>query len=397
MNAKAPIDALVTATDDAEPPAHEEENRVLLHMPVDVRSASLALLAVLGSLYTLYWAKAVFIPVLLGLMASYALTPVVDRLHRWHVPRVLAAAVLLISIVAALSAMAWHLRHDASTLIESLPEVAQRFRQSIQSGQGSPAKPTAAIEKVQQAASELEKTAETRAASAPTANRGVTRVQIEKPKFNIQDYFWTGTLGLVALIGQATVVLFLTFFLLASGDTFRRKMVKIAGPTFTEKRLTIQALDEITAQIQRYLLVQVFTSVLVGIATWLCFVWIGIEQAAVWGIVAAVLNFIPYVGSIVFTVASAAVGLMQFGNIESALMAAGVSLVLHTISGYVLTPWLTSKTSRMNAVSVFVGVLAFGWLWGVWGVLLGIPIMMVIKAVCDRVDHLKPVGELLGS
>ena len=110
------------------------------------------------------------------------------------------------------------------------------------------------------------------------------RVQIEKPKFNIQDYLWTGTLGLVALVGQATVVLFLTFFLLASGNTFRRKMVKIAGPTFTEKRLTMQALDEITEQIQRYLLVQVFTSVLVGIATWLCFLWIGVQHAAVWGI-----------------------------------------------------------------------------------------------------------------
>jgi len=313
------------------------------------------------------------------------------------VPRVLAAALLLSAIVTAVTWMGWHLRNDASALIESLPEVAQRFRESIQDQQGERAKPATAIEKVQQAASELEKTAETGAASAPAANRGVTKVQIEKPRFNIQDYFWTGTLGLVALIGQATVVLFLTFFLLASGDTFRRKMVKIAGPTFTEKRLTIQALDEITAQIQRYLLVQVFTSVLVGIATWLCFVWIGVQQAAVWGIVAGVLNFIPYVGSIVFTVASAAVGLMQFGNIESALMTAGVSLVLHTISGYVLTPWLTSRTSRMNAVTVFVGVLVFGWLWGLWGLLLGVPILMVVKAVCDRIEDLKPVGELLGS
>ena len=396
MNAKTPIDALVTETDEAA----EEDNRVLLHMPVDIRSAALALLAVLGSLYTLYWAKAVFIPILLGLMASYALTPVVDRMQRWHVPRVLAAALLLSAIVTAVTWMGWHLRHDASALIESLPEVAQRFRESIQNQQGPRAKPATAIEKVQQAASELEKTAETSAASAASAaaaNRGVTKVQIEKPKFNVQDYFWTGTLGLVALIGQATVVLFLTFFLLASGDTFRRKMVKIAGPTFTEKRLTIQALDEITEQMQRYLLVQVFTSVLVGIATWLCFVWIGVQQAAVWGIVAAVLNFIPYVGSIVFTVASAAVGLMQFGNLESALMTAGVSLVLHTISGYVLTPWLTSRTSRMNAVTVFVGVLLFGWLWGLWGLLLGVPILMVVKAVCDRIEDLKPVGELLGS
>ncbi len=99
----------------------------------------------------------------------------------------------------------------------------------------------------------------------------------------------------------------------------------------------------------------------------------------------------------VFTVASATVGLMQFGSLESAAMIAGVSLALHTLSGYMLTPWLTSRTSRMNAVTVFVGVLVWGWLWGLWGLLLGVPILMAIKAVCDRVDSLKPVGELLGS
>jgi predicted PurR-regulated permease PerM len=222
-------------------------------------------------------------------------------------------------------------------------------------------------------------------------------VQIEKARFNVMDYFWTGTLGLVTLAGQATVVFFLTFFLLASGTTFRRKMVKIAGPTFSEKKLTVQALDEITEQIQRYLLVTVFTSLLVAVATWLAFVWLEVEHAAVWGLVAGVLNFIPYIGAIIFTAASVAVGFMQFNSIEAAVMLAGVSLALHTISGYVLTPWLTSKASRMNAVSVFVGVLVWGWLWGVWGFLLGVPILMVVKAVCDRVENLKPLGELLGS
>jgi predicted PurR-regulated permease PerM len=222
-------------------------------------------------------------------------------------------------------------------------------------------------------------------------------VQIERPKFNIKDYFWTGTLGLMASLGQATVVLFITFFLLASGDTFRRKMVKLAGPTFAKKKITVQALDEITDQIQRYLLVQVLTSIVVGIATGLAFLAIGVQHAAVWGVAACVLNFIPYLGSVVITAGSALVGFLQFGSVDMALLVAGVSLVLHTISGYLLTPWLTSRASRMNAVAVFVGVLAFGWLWGVWGLLLGVPILLMVKAVCDRVDDLKPIGELLGT
>jgi predicted PurR-regulated permease PerM len=398
---KPTLDAVVTQTEDTalEPPAPASEpERVLLHMPVDVRSASLAVLAVLAGLYTLSWAKAVFIPILLGLMASYALTPVVDRLERWRLPRVFASALLLVVLVGALGWTAWSLADDATAVLESLPTAAQKLRQVLQRPQGARPKPATAIEKVQQAAAELEKAAEANASTAAaTATRGVTRVQIERPRFNVQDYFWTGTLGLIGLVGQATVVLFLTFFLLASGNTFRRKLVKIAGPTFSEKKVTIQALDEITDQIQRYLLVQVFTSLIVAVATWLVFLWIGVEHAAVWGLVGGVLNFIPYLGSIVFTVGSAFVGLMQFGTLESALLVAGASLVVHTITGYVITPWLTSRAGRMNAVTVFVGVLAWGWLWGLWGLLLGVPILMIVKAVCDRVDDLKPVGELLGS
>lgn len=350
------------------------------------------------TVFILSWAKAVFVPILLGVMASYALTPVVDRLQRWRIPRVLGSAVLLTAIVASLGWTAFRLGDDATALIESLPEVAQKFREVMQSRDERPgAKPVGAISKVQEAAAELERAAESGATGASPATRGVTKVQIEKARFNVQDYFLSGTLGLVALIGQSTVVFFLTFFLLASGNTFRRKLVKIAGSNFSDKKLTVQALDEIADQIQRYLLVQVFTNILVGLATWLAFLWIGVQHAAAWGLVAGVLNLIPYLGSIVFTAASAAVGLMQFGTIESALIIAGVSLGIHTISGYMLTPWLTSRTSRMSAVAVFVGVLAFGWLWGLSGLLLGVPILMVVKAVCDRVEDLKPVGELLGS
>jgi len=203
-------------------------------------------------------------------------------------------------------------------------------------------------------------------------------------------------LGVVAAGVQSAVVLFVAFFLLSSGDTFRRKMVKMAGPTFGRKKLTLQALDEIDGQIQRYLLVQVFTSAIVGAATWLVFLWLGVEHAAVWGAVSFVLNFIPYLGSIVVAGGSALMGFVQFGTFEMALAIGGAVLVIHSLEGYLLTPLLTSRASRMNPVAVFVGVLAWGWLWGAWGLFLGVPILTAIKAVCDRVEDFKPVGELLG-
>lgn len=382
------------APEEPSPPADEPE-RLLLHMPVDIRSAALITLAVLASVYTLHWASAVFIPLLLGVMLSYAFSPIIDRLERWHVPRALSAAVLLTGIVGGVGWMTYSLSDDASALIETLPAAAQKLRLSLRSPQGGPAS-TSAIEKVQKAAAELERAAEESGGVSPS-QRGVTRVIVEKPRFNIRDHLWSGTLGLVTAAGQATVVVLLTYFLLVSGDTFRRKMAKLAGPRLSQKRITVEALDEITEQIKRYLLVQVLTSVIVGVATWLAFVWIGLEHAAVWGVVAGVTNLIPYIGALIVGTGSALVGFMQFGTIQMALLVGGSSFVIHSIVGYVLTPWLTSKASSMNAVTVFVGVLAWGWLWGLWGLLLGVPILMAVKAVCDRVEDLKPIGELLGS
>ena len=362
---------------------------------VNERGVALMLIAALAVLFTLHWASAVFVPLLLGLMFSYALTPLVTRLVRWHVPRTLAAALLLAGIVGGIGSIAYSLSDEASAMIEALPAAAQKLRRGLE-GQRSQG-PSGTIETVQKAATELERAAEAGASASPPPARGVTKVQIEQARFNIKDYLWPGAMGLAAGAAQATVVLFVTFFLLASGDTFRRKMVRIAGPTFGQKRLTLQALDEIDAQIQRYLLVQVFTSALVGAATWLAFLWIGVDNAAVWGVASFVLNFIPYFGSIVVTGGSALLGLVQFGNFEMALLIGGAALLINSLEGYILTPWLTGKASRMNPVAVFVGVLAWGWLWGVWGLFLGVPILLAIKAVCDRIDDLKGIGELLGE
>ncbi|MBW8723296.1 MAG: AI-2E family transporter, partial [Polaromonas sp.] len=193
------------------------------------------------------------------------------------------------------------------------------------------------------------------------------------------------------------VVIFLTYFLMLSGDTFRRKLLKLAGDSLSSKKITLQALHEITGQIQRYLQVQLLTSALVGVLTWLALLSLGLHNAAVWGIAAAVLNLVPYVGSLVTASASALVAFMQFGSLNMAMAVGGASLVIHTLVGNLLTAWLTSRASRMNPVAVFIGLLAWGWLWGVWGLLLGIPILMIVKSICDRVEDLKPIGEFLGS
>ncbi len=365
-----------------------------MQRPLDKAGVSLALLATLGSVFMLHWASAVFIPVMLALIFSYALSPAVTRLQRLHIPRAIAAALLMATLGGCTGWTVYALSDDATQFVESLPSAAQKIRQAARAARNQPA---TTIDKVQMAATQLEQAAKEGGSGASTTARGVTRVQIERAQFNLKEYLWSSMPSVAASVGLATVVLFLTFFLLAAGDSFRRKLVKLAGPTMARRKITVQALDEITDQIQRYLVVQVLLSATVGLATWLAYWLIGVEHAAVWGLLAFALNFIPYIGSLVVTGGSALVGFVQFGSVEMALLVAGVSLLIHTISGNLLTPWLTGRASRLNAVAVFVAVLAFGWLWGVWGLVVGVPILLMIKAVCDRVDGLKPLGEMLGT
>ena len=372
----------------------QEPAPLVLRIPVDVYSFSLALLTGIAVIFVLHWARAIFIPLMLGVMISYALSPPVNLMQKWRIPRAIGAAVLLLGIVGGTGSLVYSLSDDAVKLIETLPDAAQKIRLARLKERGAS---EGTIENVQKAATQLEQAASETVAPAPAAPRGVTRVQIEKPKVNVKEYLWMGTMSAFVFAGQLTMVLFLAYFMLVSGDTFRRKLVKISGPTLSKKKITLRVLDEITDQIQRYLLVQIFTSILVGVVTWLAFFWIGLEHAAIWGIAAGVFNTVPYLGPVIVCGGTALVAFLQFDTIGMALLVAGISLVITSLEGYLLTPWLIGRASRMNPVVVFVGVLFWGWLWGVWGLLLGVPIIMIIKAVCDRVEDLGPIGELLGD
>jgi len=357
-----------------------------------VQSIALTILAVLAIVLVLQYAQAMIIPIVLGMLISHALEPMIAWFERRRIPRALSAAVVLVTLVAAGGWMLYGLRSQASAIIEQLPTAARRLRQTLERD-----RPTAAtaIAQVQKAASEIEKATST--ASPPPPPSGVQRVQVESAPINIGDYVMWGSLGIVAALGQLVLILFLAYFLLLSGDLYRRKLVKIIGTTLSEKKVTVQILQEIDRQISMFLLVQVFTSTLVAVATWLAFTALGVEQAAVWGVLAGVFNSIPYLGPVLVTGGTSVVALLQFGDLKMAALVGGVALLITSLEGFLLTPWLTSRAARMNAVAIFVGLLFWGWVWNVWGMLLAVPLLMVMKAVCDHVEDFRGIGELLGE
>ncbi len=351
---------------------------------------SLGLLAFIALVAALYLARAFFVPLLIGILVSYTLSPVVDWLKACYVPRPVGAWIVLLGLIGSLSWVAFSLSDDAAAMIEKFPEAARKLRQNLSDARSDT--PTA-LQNMQETANELQGAASDAGAKPGTH---VVTVRSREPATWLRDYaLWQSAL-LATLAAQAPIILLLTYFLLASGAHFRRKLVQFVGPSLSRQKDAVNILDEIDVQIQRYLFSMLVSNALVGIATWLAFAALGIEQAGVWGVIAGVLHFIPYLGPASVAFAGGTASFLQFGSILQALSAAGVSLLIAGAVGLGFTTWLQSRFARVNAAVLFIALLFFGWLWGVWGLLLGAPLVAIAKVICDRVESLKPVGELLG-
>ena len=201
---------------------------------------------------------------------------------------------------------------------------------------------------------------------------------------------------MLVFAAQTLTVLLLVFFILSSGKLYRQKVFRVTGETLSEKKLTLQILDEINNQIRRFFFVMLVGAVFVGVCTWLAFWWLEVESAMLWGAIAGVSSIVPYAGPAFVFVASGFSAFVQFGSVPDALIVAAVSLAITSVQGNLLLPWMTSRAMSLNAVAVFVSLLFWGWLWGPVGLIVATPIQMIIKSICDHVDGLKGVGEFLG-
>ncbi|MDO9273056.1 MAG: AI-2E family transporter [Rugosibacter sp.] len=351
---------------------------------------ALVILATIGVVFALEWAQSFVISLLLGVLFAYTLNPLVVRLERIKIPRVLGTSIVMVGVVCALVMGACSLRGQLEALFDQVPAVADKLSAglaSMRKGQ------TSAMQKMQIAANQIEKATN----GASMSKQSATRVVIDQSGFKLGAFLWENSVRAAVLIGQAVMVLFLTFFLLLSGDIYKRKLVRITGPSLSKKKITVRILDEINESIQRYMFMLLVTNVLVGLLTWIGLRWIGVESAGVWAVAAGLLHVIPYFGP---TVTAAGIGMaafMQFGTLSMALLAAGTSLVIATVIGYFVTTWMTGRIAKMNTAAVFVSLLFGAWLWGIWGMLLSIPIIVIVKVVAQHVEQLGSVAELLGD
>jgi predicted PurR-regulated permease PerM len=303
-------------------------------------------------------ASELFIPIVVAVLASYALEPIVRRLQAIGIPRVLGAGVLLAALVAGAAIMLYAIRADISDAAAAMPQAMRRLGEWMGAG--------------------------TVAREAERSVRSAETIQLAAG--------W-----LAAAAGQMTIVVFLTYFLLIAGQHFKHRFVELAGPRLERQRITITVLDDISEQIQRFLLVQVFTASVVAVATWIALRWLGLEQAAVWSILAGVFNSIPYFGPVIVSGGLFGVAFLQFGQPLIALEISMLALAITSVEGWVLLPLLLGRAERMHVVVVFIGVLVWTWIWGPWGTVLAVPMMAAIKSVSDHVEPLRPVSRLLAE
>jgi predicted PurR-regulated permease PerM len=364
-------------------------------VPIDVRSLALSIIATLSLILMLQYAQSVLIPVALGVLISYALSPMVGSLARAHIPRAVGAALAVAVLVGGLGVGVYTLSDEAMSIVGNVPVAARRLRERVVARQRHT---TDVLTQVQQAAKEIEKTATLAAKPDEELKRGeIQRVQVVEPPFKATDYVWMGGVGLVGFLGQFVMILFLVYFLLVTGDLYKRKLVKIAGPTLSKKRVTVQILDEINQQIENFIKVQMVTCTIVAIATGTALWWFGVQNFVMWGLIAGLFNSIPYVGPVTVTIGLGVITFMQFDDLVKSTYVCAVTLAITSIEGYLVTPALMGRAAQMNPVAIFVGLLFWTWVWGIWGTILAVPMLMMFKAICDHVEDLQPIGELLGE
>jgi predicted PurR-regulated permease PerM len=368
--------------------------------PSGDRFASIPLwvLALVGLTLFLREARTLFVPIALAMLAAYALQPVIDRLDRLRLPRSVSAA-LAVSVIAALVGWTgWALSDDFAQLVDDLPRQVREVRRQLQASVA-----VGILDDLNEAASEIEEDREPAPGTKPDASSSPAQRSNDGPGLSdalptgaLANYLWQGSANLFSLMGHIVVVAFLTYFFLIGSPAWHDRLVRLSGTLLSSRRTGAEVLGEVTQQVQRFLLMRVVTSLVVAGATWLALIYFGAPAPALWAVAAGVFNWVPYFGPVIVSSGLAVVGLVA-GGLSMALELSLSTLIITSLEGWLLTPLLLGRAARINTLAIFLSLLFWSWVWGIWGTILAVPLTSVIKAIADHVEPLDWLAELLAE
>lgn len=349
------------------------------------RSASTTALAVLAVLYTLYFARDFLIPIVFALVLTFLLAPVVRAMARVRIPPPLGAAILVLGLVGALGVATWGLAGPAQRWIADAPQDLKRVEGKLR----RIFRPVTAVqetaERVQQAAGAI-------GGGGTDATPRQQVVVVREGKTLASRLFGTTE----RLVTGMLEVIILLYFLLAGGDLFLQKLIKVL-PRDEQRTKAVSVARSVEGAVSGYLVTQLFLNIgegiVVGIGLWA----IGMPSAPLWGTMVALLEFIPYLGGGTIIIVLALAGLTTFDRIPQALLVPGVFIAVNLLWGQIFTPLAQGKRLLLNPTAIFVGLAFFWFLWGIPGAFLAVPILASFKILCDNIAPMAAVGEFLGA
>lgn len=359
-----------------------------------IRNAVIVI-AVVCLIVFLRYAKDFLIPVAIALIFSAVLDPIARRLRAIGIAASIAAAFTVLFAMFVMGGAVYLVSDDLSSAIEKLPALSKNLKDRAATEQSAP---PGTVKKLSEAAKNIEDAASTMSGAPPTTKAAARApVQTETRPNWLRAQVANGSTTALHVFGEVLLALLITYFVLASGPMLRRKLLRASGNHSRHRDLMRRILSQSCKQVQLYVVIVLVTNVAVGLAIWPVFYFLGFEQPALWALFAGVIHVIPYVGSIAVALAAAVFSYLGSPDVLGAVNAGLIVLVVVSLVATLLSTWLQSRTSRMNQVAVFVGIMFWGWLWGLWGLFLGAPVVVIMKVVCDNVPSLRGTARFLGE
>jgi predicted PurR-regulated permease PerM len=344
---------------------------------LEVRSVAITGLLVLAVLYTLFFARAFLLPIVLAVLLDFLLSPVIRALKRVRVPEPLGAAVVILALLGGVGGVGYSLADPAREWVQLAP-------QSLAKVQGR-------LRELRRPVDQMTRTAEQVEAATEMSKPGPQEVVVRGPRLSERLFGSTQSI----LVG-ALETLILLYFLLAAGDLFLQKLIKVL-PLLRDKKKAVAIARETEASISTYLLTMTVVNVGLGVAVTLVMLLLKMPNALLWGTLAGLAEFVPYIGATVMLGLLAMAGLVAFPDVGHALLVPGAYLAVNLVQANFISPAVLGRRLTLNPVAILVGLAFWWWIWGVGGAFIAVPLLATFKIFCDHIESLAPIGEFLGK
>ena len=372
--------AVATPAEPGDPTPNLEKTGEALTRPRN-RSAEITLLTVLAVLYTLYFARAFLLPIAFALLLNFLLSPLIRTFARVHIRPPLGAAIVVLGLLGAISGGSYALAGPAQRWAMTAPAALQKTESKLK-------ELFEPVQRVQRTAAQVQKAA-----------GAVGGGDSESPRMVVREgeSYASRIVGTTERLAVGTFeVLILLYFLLAGGDLFLQKLIKVL-PHFEDKVKAVEIARATESAVSAYLTTTLLVNIAEGIVVALILWLLGMPNAPLWGAMIVLLEFVPYIGAVTAIIILGIAGLTAFDSVGRALMIPGSFLLVNIIQANIVTPMLQGHRLTLNPVAIFIGLAFFFFIWGIPGAFLAVPLLATLKILCDHIESLAAVGEFLGE